>query len=470
MAKSAARARSVVPGLLAAALIVGAALRLLRLARVGLSPDEAASWAAASGRSLAAVVHTQAALNPGKLALNDLLLHAWIGFFNDGTAALRSLPALIGVGAILLVFWASRRIVALDEPEDGSAEGSIGAICALIFAVTLVMIKYAREARMYSLMLAMVLAQVSCLLGARRRGGILNYGGTVLFTALAIAANFTAGAAFAAQAAWLAFAPALAGDASRKAARLKALAAIAAGGLLLAPLSLPGLVAGVRVLDAGALRWIAPPRFYEPFSLFNKGAGTLPFPLLLALSLWGAIAGWNRMRAAVIFALCWMLGPVLLLMAISLFRPMLTERYVLSSFVPWFFLAALGIHYCGSRRWQWMALGLLIVLSLAHSVAFLQKPVRYPWAPAARAAAEYGGAQAVVVVSPDYAASVVRYQLRHDGSRVIGLQDAAACGRAQVLVSWNHLLSGPEQTRLRECRARFSHFLFRQDDVSVLSR
>ncbi len=96
-------------------------------------------------------------------------------------------------------------------------------------------------------------------------------------------------------------------------------------------------------MDRGALNWISPPSPVDVFSFFNRGTGTLPFPVLLVLALWGIVSQWHRLRDATIFALFWMYGPVLLLYATSLtITPLLVERYALSSFVPFLILAAVG--------------------------------------------------------------------------------------------------------------------------------
>ena len=58
--------------------------------------------------------------------------------------------------------------------------------------MNLVTIKYSREARMYPLMLAAILAQVAMFLRALRTGGLANYAAIIVLTALAIASNFAA--------------------------------------------------------------------------------------------------------------------------------------------------------------------------------------------------------------------------------------------------------------------------------------
>ena len=67
---------------------------------------------------------------------------------------------------------------------------SVAAVCALIFAIGLPSVEIIRQARMYSMMLAWILVQVIFLLRTRRLGGLANYVGLTVFSAIALATNF----------------------------------------------------------------------------------------------------------------------------------------------------------------------------------------------------------------------------------------------------------------------------------------
>ena len=69
-----------------------------------MSPDEGASWAAASAPTAAEVIARQPALNPGELPIHDLMLHGWIALFGSSMTAMRALSAVFGVVSILLVY------------------------------------------------------------------------------------------------------------------------------------------------------------------------------------------------------------------------------------------------------------------------------------------------------------------------------------------------------------------------------
>ncbi|MFZ0888134.1 MAG: hypothetical protein WA005_06760, partial [Candidatus Binataceae bacterium] len=196
--------------ILAIALLLGAFMRFFRLGIVELSGDEAASWAAAAAPSLSATIAIQHELNAGKLALHDLTLHAWVRVFGDSEAALRGLSALFGVACIALVFVVARELMArlsraaADSTPPGGAD-SVAATSALIAAVSFLMVRESREARMYAMMLALMLAQVGFFLRAERRGGAANHGAVAIFTALGVAANFTALLVIGVEAAWIGY-------------------------------------------------------------------------------------------------------------------------------------------------------------------------------------------------------------------------------------------------------------------------
>lgn len=322
---------------------------------------------------------------------------------------------------------------------------------------------------MYPLLMVAILSETGFLLRAHRRGGFANYAATSLFTALSIATNFSAVFALAAQGSWLLLSRA----GRRNGIAWKPLAALAAGAIALAPLLAAAVTNSVVAMDRGALSWISPPRPWEVFSFFNRGTGTFPFPVLLALALWGIASQWRRLRDAIVFALFWMYGPILLLYAISLaVTPLLVERYALSSFVPFMILAALGVGALTSPRVRIGALALVVVVSIAHAAAFLRQPASRQWIHAIERIQTSSRAATIAIV-PEYGANVVRYYLPPDSRFVIsdpsGLS-AASCARSGVLFLWDHALEGPSGKEAAACKSTFAHLLFNEKDVSVLTR
>ena len=414
--------------MLFAALAAGGYLRFANLGALEMSADEGASWAAASAPSVAEVIARQPALNPGELPIHDLMLHGWIDLFGESIAAMRAMSALLGVVSIALVYFVTRELF-VSEPgtESRAAESTlssddvriVAALAALIFAVNLVTIKYSREARMYPVMLAAILAQVGMFLRALRIGGLANFAAVAVLTALAIASNFSALLVPVTEAAWLAYVVARTRDGADNPDSKHAFAlalSLACGGLILAPKLLSQLHAASVVNAAGdVIGWRKPPPLYAPIALFNKASGSFAFPCLAALAIWGAVRGWRREHDAVLFALLWMwLPPLLMVVASYAIAPVFIERYALSCFVPFFILIALGIFAMRRESVRVGTLAIILALSLSHIASYARKPhdAQYREAVAAANAALKPG-EAMTVV-PSYAIEVLRYYLPAD--------------------------------------------------------
>jgi hypothetical protein len=412
--------------LLAAAIALGAWLRFATIGAREMSADEGASWAAAAAPRLAGVVHLQAVLNPGKLAVYEILLHGWMKIFGDGLGAMRALSAMFDTMSIVVVFVLVRELIGARSstprieslafggipPEEAE---TVAALAALLFAVNLVTIKYARELRMYPLALLLVLLQVWVFIRAARRGRRFELAPLAVLTALAVATHFSGGFMIVAEVLCL---PALprpaAGDARpyRRAPRIEIVAALGAGAILFLILALPALRTGASAFANGATAWIERPRWWAPFTLFNKGVGSFAFPLMAGLAGWGVWRGWVRARAAVTFALAWMwLPPLSMLIASYAFSPMFVERYALWCFVPFFMLAALGAWELGGVPIRAAAVGLAVALALGHLHTYRQRPHDTQWREAAQAAAAAIGPGMKVMVAPPFAVNVVRYYL-----------------------------------------------------------
>jgi mannosyltransferase len=369
--------------ILALAVALGGFIRFIHLGVAEITGDEVSSWSTASAPTLAGVIRAHNGRNPGTLALHDLILHLWMRMFGQSEAALRSLSALFGTAAIALVFFVAHELLMLPaavgdgREADAPAAEVTAALSALITAISLVMINSSREARMYPLMLAMVLAQVGFFLRGMRRGGWPNFAAIAVLTALTVAANFTAAFAFAAEGAW--FAWRLAAE-RRRGRRLDARAWRAAFGVLagfallapFAPVVALQLSSGVK---QGKWSWIVPPRLLDPLQTFESANGIWVFALLAPLALWAVLYGWRSRGEQIAFALIWMWMPPLAQFAISyLFRPMDVTRYVLSSFIAFYILAALGIAALGNARVRVAATALVALTMLAHVYRYDRKP------------------------------------------------------------------------------------------------
>ena len=436
-----------------------------------MSPDEGASWAAASAPTAAEVIARQPALNPGELPIHDLMLHGWIALFGSSLAAMRAMSAAFGVVSILLVYLVSLELFAPGSERESALTGDdariIAGLGALVFAVNLVTIKYSREARMYPLMLAAILAQVAMFIRALRVGGLANYAAVVVLTAIAIASNFAALLVPATEGLWLLNVVARARwrPDNANARRAWAIAiALAAAGLIL----VPKLFSSLHAASAGSVGgWRKPPALYAPFALFNKATGSFAFPILAALAIWGVMRGWRRERDAVGFALLWMWAPpVVMVVASYTIAPVFVERYALSCFVPFFILVALGIFELPGDLVRIGALVLAVAFSAGHIVSYDRKPHDAQYREAIAAASSALKPGEVMTVVPAYAIEVLRYYLPADQlDRAVSY--GAPASAAAVLILGDQNLA-PDAAR--SYRKEYPDVVARLRGVTVLRR
>lgn len=438
--------------ILAIALLIGGYLRFADLGQREMSADEGASWAAAAAPTVHAVLRAQSTLNPGKAGLHDLALHLWMRAFGDRLAAMRALSAVLGTLAIVLVFGALRELFAAGIDSTAAARPApdrrdeAAAFAALIFAANLVTVKYSREVRMYPIVLAAVVAQTWCFFRAIRLGRFAACAGVAIFTAMALAAHVMAALAFTGEALWLGgvivrdrFDLGL----PRVRRALALVLALGAGAAMLAPLA-PAIISGAAHAAAiGAIDWIKCPPPWAPFALFNKATGSIAFPVMAVLATWAVARGWPRWRDPMVFALLWMWTPPLMLMFVSYaIRPAFVERYLVSSFVPFFMLIAIGVVELRTPAARFAAIGLTVTLALGHVIAWDRKPHDTQWREAVHTAATSFTApasssstagDASLAVAPGYAVNVVRYYLRSDSAPPTAYP-AGAAGAAQAPV------------------------------------
>ncbi len=448
------------------ALVLGACLRFYRLGGLQMSADEGASWAAADAPSVREVIAIQATHNAGKLPFHDLLLHGWIGLFGDGLYAMRSLSALLGVLALVVVAPATSELIRAGVGE-GSAGGDdtlllAGPLASLFCAVSVIFIKYDGQARMYSLLLAASVAQVWFFLRTIRTRSISDAIVLALLTAAATAASLVAAPLLAMEGIWLLW----------LIARQQVPAALAAGlamlgGLIaLSPALYHLAVVDLPMVRRGIVNWLVKPPWWEPAAFFSKALGSFAFPVFAVLLAWGCVRQWTRIKAGVQFSLLWMWAPpILLVIGSYLWRPMFVERYALYSFTPLFILAALGVCAVGNDRARMLAIAVAVGFALGHVNSYWRRPHDTDW----RAAAQTAGAALApgdtVAVLPAYAVEVLRYYTPQSMRHYALPYSAGQASRVVVVADQLHNPS------LREAlEGRFPRVLGRFRGVTVRSR
>ena len=442
--------------LLIVALTVGVLVRFYRLSAVPMTADEGAAWAAAI-EPVHRLLVLQPVMDPGKLALYDLLLHYWIRIFGDGLASLRSLSATLDTISIFLIFAVLREAhQAFDEEGSETAEHA-GGFAALLFATNAVLVESARNARMYPLALAAELAQILYFIRAQHHNGVVNCILAAVFLALAVAANFTAIFLVAAETVWLAYLL-ITRWRSRSGVQLRIVGpglALAAGLSLLVLFAAASLVTSRGALNSRAVDWI---RYRSPLRwsydvLHNSAANKSLFKLLVALAAFGTWRYWRRTSWVPIFLLVLVVTPFALVAILSLFgRPLMVDRYVLLAQVAFLGLAALGAAAFNSRFGRLLVLVLIIWLSARALRRWSGFWV--DWRTAVAIDSAKLSHDATIDVVPSYAANVVRYYLPPD-RRALAHGLGAGCGDSRVLIiSPGHLTAPSYMSELNACYPR----------------
>jgi len=461
--------------LLLMAIAVGAVLRFFRLGARELSIDESLSWAESAGRSVADVLRVQHQLDSGKFPIYELAQHGWIQIFGESEAALRALPALIGSLSIVLVFILGVEVLRTTGPvrETGNGGGSINvvaAMCAILFAVGLPSVEIARQARMYSMMQAWILVQMIFLLRARRLGGLANYSGLTVFSAIAVATNFTAALVIAAEALWLVYLR-LAhargeGEAEGSASWATEIAFVASMLLLLPFLAV--LRYGVEGVKRGDYEWIRPPGAWEPLATFENGLGSWVFPLFGIFTMLGAIRLWRSHRDAAVLLILWIaLPPIVLFAGSYLVVPMLVTRYMISSFVPLFILTAIGIEYLPRRNYRAAAIVAIVSLSILR-VSSEMRPGDHRWRDACETALANAGSQRSIGACHEY--YLVSYYIpaaQRDSVKLVRIPFHGAESEAPRVVIVSPTVAPAE---IAEIRREYPLVVARFRNVLVVSR
>ncbi len=399
-----------------------------------MTAGEAVTWVAASAPTVHEVIARAIPLNPGKLGLHDVALHLWMRLFGDGVIAQRTLSAVLGVLSILFTFSVVRELlvpaVASGRRPDWWREW-IAAVAALLVALNPPLIHHSREARMYTMLVAVILAQVWFFLRAIRVGGWSNYAGVVVFSALGIAAHFTAGSVMLAEVLWLV--PGWlreglpAGGVLRLRGAVKPLAAVAAAGIMVVLILRVPLYLAFRFFREKGFRWVRQPPLLAPIEFLIMGLGdatngpvtthhriSYAFVVMLALAVWGAISGWRFAKGAVTFALLWIFVPTLLPQMLSyLISPFFLLEYALSSFIPFLILAALGMREIGTwRSYAVLALALAFSVAPVRQYRGRQSPTQWRAATELASASLHPGETAML--DPDWTIEVIHYYTRNE--------------------------------------------------------
>jgi 4-amino-4-deoxy-L-arabinose transferase-like glycosyltransferase len=158
-----------------AVLVLAAAVRLWGLTAQGVDVDESASLELASRPLWPLLFHN---VDHGNPPLYYLLLKGWIALAGDGEAAIRLLSVIFSTAAVAAVYGFARAL-----------HGRAGALfAALLVALSPAQVAFARDARMYPLVVLLAVSSTHLLWLAARSGGRARWLG---YAALAAAGAYT---------------------------------------------------------------------------------------------------------------------------------------------------------------------------------------------------------------------------------------------------------------------------------------
>lgn len=353
------------PRILVCILVVAATLRLLHLGTESLWLDEIISVAIA--RLDWGIFWKLVSRFEANMALYYGLLHFWIKL-GESEAIVRGLSALTGFLTVPLLYALGGRLFSTR----------VGLIGALLLATNAFHIRFSQEARAYTLVVLLTTLSSLFFVKAIERDSRTDWAGYVLAATLAVYSHFFGVLIVGAQLGSLVLLPA------KDVPWRRLLVSISVMGLLLLPAA-----AFVFARDEGQLGSVPKLRPSDIYSLFESFAGggkllVLVYFVLCLISSLHAARAWSSSRISretwnYGFLLSWLLLPVLVGLAVSIFKPLLVARYFIICLPPLVMLAAVGV---SSINVGWIRAGSVVVLlALAgHAVLFYYShPEKEDW-------------------------------------------------------------------------------------------
>jgi mannosyltransferase len=344
--------------------VAAAALRLLFLVRKPFWFDECFSVEVARLRW-----HDFGALlwrREANMSLYYLLLRAWL-HLGSSPFFIRSLSVVISVATLPAMFWLAGRLF----------DRRLALIAVALMSFNAYHIRYAQEARSYSLFVLLATLSSGFFIASLREPSLRNRTGYILASVLAAYAHLYALLLFAAQ--WVSV-RGNAGTGMRSSALRRAWIWI---GLAALPLVIFAAKTG-----AGPIRWIQRPGLHDLLDFAEHLAGNDGLPLLLLYGgaclfailpqkkmerIFDAGVDWTednwkawRLR----FLLIWMIFPVGLILLLSLARPIFLGRYFIFCLPALVILAAAGLAKLRSPWLLGASVAALLLLSLEGTFSY----------------------------------------------------------------------------------------------------
>jgi len=408
----------------AAAIVAGVALRFLTTSELWLDEALSVNIAALPLPELFAALRQD-----GHPPLYYVLLHAWMVPFGDGNLAVRALSGVLGVGALPLIWLCGKRL--------GAAR--VGWAALLLLASSPYAVRYATEARMYTLLVVFTLLGFLALTATLERPTAPRLVAVALLSGMLALTHYWALFLLATVVLLL-----LVRAAARvgRASSLAALGAVAAGGLLFLPW-LPSFLVQLAHTGTPWGETGRPSAVAAAIVTFAGGVNDFGIPLVMvffgacALALFGTQVATRRLQfdlrprptatqlAGVVF------GTLALAIGVSMVvGSAYHARYAAVVLGPFLLLVAMGLGVLTHRPLYRGALAVAVVLGLAGGIPNIteQRTQAGIVAAAINAHAEDGD---VIVYCPDQLGPA-HHRLVRDGLAQVRFPDEGAA----VRVDW----------------------------------
>jgi mannosyltransferase len=294
------------------------------------------------------------------MSLYYLLLRGWL-HFGSSPFFVRSLSAIISLATLPALYWLAGRMF----------DRRVGLISVALMSFNAYHIRYAQEARSYSLFVLLATLSSGFFIAFLRASSRRKRLGYILASVLAVYAHLYALLLLAGQ--WLSI------HRTREGMRSPALRR---AWIWIALASLPLLIFAGKT-GAGPIRWIQRPGLHDLLEFAQHIAGN-DGPLLLLLYATACVVAImplenmkQMLRPEIIgnawrlrFLLIWLLFPVFLMLLLSLARPLFLGRYFVFCLPALVILAAAGL---AKLRRGWLlaaALAVILLLSLRGTFSY----------------------------------------------------------------------------------------------------
>lgn len=296
------------------------------------------------------------------MVLYYLLLRGWL-HLGDSVLFIRSLSVIFATAAVPAIFVLGRKVAGI----------AVGLASALLLSVNAFQVRYAQEARSYSLLVLLVILSTYLYLTAFETGRRRDWNWYIAASALAVYAHFFALLIVLSH--WVAFGinargrPSADGDAILPEFR-RALKWFA---IWTAPVWI-----FIATTGAGPIGWIRRPRPLDVLRFLQIVSGDAVYPLLwiyVACVLAGVVRiafARDGERSNLILAACCFFVPLVVVLLVSIARPTFIPRYLILTLPAWIMLAAAGLMWPRPRLLGYVVLVPMVWLSVQRVQAYYQ--------------------------------------------------------------------------------------------------